>query len=74
MAPSDETIEQALRDAVFDLFKNDTDNLTVNKARQQVASELGLDPSYFKDDPEWKDRSKDLIKDLAVRISFVFTL
>lgn len=67
MAPSHETIEQTLRDAVFDIFKNDPDRLTVNKARQHVVDKLGLDSTYFKDTAEWKDRSKDLIKELAVR-------
>lgn len=67
MAPLDETIEQALRSAVFDIFKDDPDSLTVNKARQHVVEDLKLEATYFKDTPRWKDRSKDLIKELAVR-------
>ena len=68
MAPSDDKIEQALVDAVYHIFKTDNDNLTVNSARQQAADALNLDADFFKVSPEWKDRSKDLIKELAVRV------
>ena len=67
MAPSDDKIEKALVDAVYHIFKTDNDNLTVNSARQHAAAALDLDANFFKESPEWKDRSKDLIKDLAVR-------
>ena len=66
MAPSDDQIEKALVDAVYHIFKTDTDNLTVNSARQHAAATLELDVNFFKDSSDWKERSKDLIKDLAV--------
>ena len=64
--PSNDKIEQALVDAVYHIFKTDNDNLTVNSARQHAADALDLDTDFFKVSPEWKDRSKDLIKELAV--------
>ena len=68
MAPSADRLEDALRNAVEEVYRSeDQNNLTVRFVRDKVEIELGLDQGFFLT-PEWKDRSKLLIKSWAVGI------
>lgn len=65
MAPSDKKIQAALLEAVHGVFKSNKDDLTVNFIRKRVESELELEDGFFSSG-KWKDKSKKLIKELAV--------
>jgi hypothetical protein len=66
MPPTDATVEAELRQVVHDIFNSDQrPNLTVNLVRKHVQDKLGLADGYFSD-KKWKDRSKLIIKGLAV--------
>jgi hypothetical protein len=67
MPLSTDHLEDALRSAVEEVYRSeDQNNLTVRFVRDKVENELGLDQGFFVK-PEWKDRSKNLIKSWAVR-------
>lgn len=66
MAPPAKTLERDLKKAVRELF--DTDELTVNAVRKRVEEMHNLDEDFFSA-PEWKNRSKTIIKDFLVRYS-----
>lgn len=66
MGPSVKDLEAAMRNAVEEVYRSDNqNNLTVRFVRDKVESELGLDQGFFLK-PDWKDRSKTLIKSWAV--------
>jgi hypothetical protein len=66
MGLSVKDLEAALRNAVEEVYRSDNqNNLTVRFVRVKVESELGLDQGFFLK-PDWKDRSKALIKSWAV--------
>ena len=58
--PADIEIEQCLRHVVRDAIKKD-EEITIKLARSRAEAELGLDVGFFKDNEEWKQRSKELI-------------
>ncbi len=68
MAPSAKKLEAELLQAVRQVFDSDRANLTVNVVRKKVQEQLGLDDNFFVQGV-WKDRSKRLIKDLAVSLA-----
>lgn len=57
---ADAEIEQCLRRVVRIALEND-EQITVNSARTRTEVELGLDTGFFKDNVEWKQRSKTII-------------
>lgn len=62
----DAALSAALVAAVRELFQgSNRDQLSVNNVRKQVEEEHGLDSGFFAG-PEWKSRSKTLIKDTVV--------
>jgi len=69
MAPkkvADETIENALAEAVRHIFHNDEkDALTVNYARQVAEKKLKLQEGFLKEG-NWKARSKRIVHDTLV--------
>lgn len=68
-APSKEVLEQALRNAVTDVYQSgDLDNLTVKRIRKSVEVDLDLQDDFFKNDPAWKERSKNVIQSEVVRV------
>jgi hypothetical protein len=68
MSLSTDRLEGALRSAVEEVYRSENqNNLTVRFVRDKVEHELGLDQGFFVK-PEWKDRSKNLIKSWAVRV------
>ncbi|KAK6432513.1 hypothetical protein LTR95_011321, partial [Oleoguttula sp. CCFEE 5521] len=58
--PPAATIEQTLKRIVRNAVKNE-DEITVKSARSLAETELGSDSGFFKDDPDWKERSKAII-------------
>ena len=58
--PADTEIEQCLCRVVRDAIKKD-EEITIKLARSRAEAELGLDVGFFKDNEEWKQRSKELI-------------
>ncbi|KAJ9492724.1 hypothetical protein VN97_g500 [Penicillium thymicola] len=63
-APSDQTLEKALRDQVAAIFKSgNMDELTVKRVRLATEDTLGLAAGYFKSTGDWKVRSEDIIKE-----------
>ena len=68
-APSAAVLEQALRNAVEEVYRSgDLDNLTVKRIRKAVEADLDLQDDFFKNDPEWKEKSKIIIQSKVVRI------
>ncbi len=68
-APSEAVLEQALRNAVREVYRSgDLDNLTVKRIRKSVEADLDLQDDFFKNDLAWKDRSKNVIQSEVVRV------
>jgi len=66
MASSDKALSDAIRNAVRRMFMGpDRDNLTVNKIREQVETELHLHAGYLKQG-SWKQESKSIVKTESV--------
>lgn len=59
-------IELALRQVVRKLYRQDPANVTVKRARADAEAELGLDSGFFKEDDEWKERSKSIVGEAFV--------
>ncbi|KAI9800248.1 MAG: hypothetical protein M1825_004232 [Sarcosagium campestre] len=60
--PTAQRLELHLRDAVKKVFASGRlDELTVKRIRIAVEAELSLPKDYFKDDPIWKEKSKEVI-------------
>ncbi|GAB7344409.1 hypothetical protein MBLNU457_2261t1 [Dothideomycetes sp. NU457] len=60
--PDDSTLEAALRSAVVKAKRaGDIHSTTVNTIRASVESKFDLTKDYFKSDPIWKQRSKDVV-------------
>ena len=67
--PSAAVLEQALRDAVRDVYRRgDLDNLTIKRIRKSVETDLDLHNDFFKIHPAWKERSKNIIQTEVVRV------
>ncbi|KAL9943163.1 hypothetical protein D7B24_000888 [Verticillium nonalfalfae] len=64
MALSKQEIEAAIRDAVREVSGINRDNLTVNYIRKFTEEKLHLEEGFFSE-PEWKSRSRALIKEIA---------
>ena len=68
-APTDATLEQALRNAVQKVYKTgNTDDLTVRRIRKAVEEDLELQEGFFKNDSIWNTKSKTVIQSEVVRI------
>jgi hypothetical protein len=69
MAPSSTVLEAKLRKAVEEVYADEEtrETLTVRLIRDKVENELDLDKGFFVT-PEWKDKSKVLIKSWAVSL------
>ena len=66
--PSEGVLEQALRNAVREVYRSgNLDNLTVKRIRQSVETEFDLQDDFFKIEPGWKGRSKTVIQSEVVR-------
>lgn len=67
-SPTDTEIVQQLRAAAKRVFdEGDLDQLTVRRVRQLAESALSLERDYFRNDAQWKLRSKVLIESFGVR-------
>ena len=68
--PSDNALEQGLRDEVAAIFKSGRmEELTVKRVRLATEKNLGLAEGFFKSKGDWKIRSDKVIKDEVVRMS-----
>lgn len=68
-APSTAALKQALRDAVREVYRSgDLDNLTIKRIRKSVEANLDLQDDFFKNDPAWKEKSKNIIQAEVVRV------
>lgn len=68
-APSAAVLEQALRNAVREVYRSgDLDNLTVKRIRKAMEADLDLPDDFFKNDPAWKEESKIIIQSEVVRL------
>ena len=66
-SPTEVELEQALRQAVRKVYENgDIEDLTVRRIRKTTEERLALANDFFKDDPQWKERSKLIIKEEVV--------
>lgn len=61
MAPSKKELEKALIEGTKAVFTEDPDATSVNKIRKHVEEKLGLDEGFFTG-PDWKSKSKEIIK------------
>ena len=67
--PSTAALRQALRNAVREVYRSgDLDDLTIKRIRKAVEADLGLQDDFFKNDPAWKEESKDIIQSEVVRV------
>lgn len=67
--PSTAVLEQALRTAVREVYRSgDLDNLTIKRIRKSVEGDLDLQEDFFKNDPVWKEESKNVIQSEVVRV------
>ena len=65
--PNDAVIEQELRQIVGRIYESQSfEELTVKRVRATASKSLQLQDSFFKEG-EWKERSKAIIEDEAVR-------
>ena len=65
--PSDATLTRALKATVVSLFKSDNvEDLTVKRVRTKVEQELNLSEGFFKNAPDWNQKSKDIIHKAVV--------
>lgn len=75
---SSEELAQALRDATIQLYQaGNLAELTVRRVRTEAEKQLGLEAGFFKNDPEWGDKSKKLIREEVVcsmRFLYLHTL
>jgi hypothetical protein len=70
--PSPTALKEALRAAVRAAAAADSlDSLSVNKVRGAVERQLHLEGGFFSK-PEWKDPSKQIVKEEAVSFSSSF--
>ncbi|KAI1811622.1 hypothetical protein GGS20DRAFT_562213 [Poronia punctata] len=60
MAPSNEILEEYLKDATRRLYEADPNSVTVNSVRQEAEEHNGLEKGFFVT-AEWKSRSKAVI-------------
>ncbi|EEP82728.1 predicted protein [Uncinocarpus reesii 1704] len=61
---SDDTLEQALRDAVVEMYSSGRfDDLTVKRVRGAAERALNLYEGFFRRDQGWKPKSDEIIKD-----------
>ncbi|KAH7029006.1 uncharacterized protein B0I36DRAFT_324843 [Microdochium trichocladiopsis] len=65
--PSTKILERDLKTVVRELWKAGGDNLTVNGVRKRVEEMHDLDEGFF-NGPDWKDRSKTIIKGLVDKL------
>jgi hypothetical protein len=71
MAPSVKALEAKLRKVVEEVFHSEEkDLLSVRLVRDKVTDALGLEQGFFTSE-EWKEKSKTLIKELAVSQSLL---
>ncbi|KAL8768459.1 MAG: hypothetical protein Q9209_005365 [Squamulea sp. 1 TL-2023] len=59
---ADADIEKALRDAVVNKYQSDPEQLTIKRIRTDVEQQLGLGDGFFKANPTWNTRSKEIIQ------------
>ena len=65
--PSEATVRKQLQDIVISLHKaGNTDDLTVNRVRTRAEEALGLEAGFFNSSSDWKQKSKDTIKEAVV--------
>ena len=68
-APTDATLEQALRNAVQKVYQlGNTEDLTVRRIRKVVEEDLDLQDGFFKNDPIWNTKSKSVIQSEVVSV------
>ena len=68
-APTDATLEQALRNAVQKVYKmGNMEDLTVRRIRKAVEEDLDLQDAFFKNDPIWNTKSKSVIQSEVVSV------
>ena len=64
----DVQLESALRSTVQRILQDkDRENLTIKRVRTSVEELLGLGDGFFKNDNDWRDRSKEFIQEEVVR-------
>lgn len=60
--PDDSTLETALRAAVVQAKKDgELHTASLKTIRTTAEKELGLEGAFFKSDPDWNQKSKDII-------------
>ena len=65
--PSEATVRKQLQDIFVSLHKaGNTDDLTVNRVRTRAEEALGLEAGFFNSSSNWKQKSKDTIKEAVV--------
>lgn len=63
MAPSGKEIEKALLKSINEAWQNEREQITVKFIRSKVEKVLNLKDGFFKEDEDWKAKSKSIITD-----------
>ena len=72
---SEGVLEQALRNAVREVYRSgDLDDLTIKRIRKSVEVDLDLQDDFFKTNPAWKERSKNVIQSEVVCVQPICVL
>lgn len=71
MAFSESVLIEKLKATALAIYNSDDrDQLSVKRVRDRLEEQLGLEKGFFVQ-PEWKDKSKTIVKDYAVSIAFL---
>ena len=66
-SPSPTVLEQALRQAVQNIYKRgNLEDLTVKRVRAAAEQDLQLTAGFYKENVTWKDKSKEIIESEVV--------
>jgi hypothetical protein len=66
MAPSERVLIDKLKATALAIFNSEErDQLSVKKVRDKLEAQLGLEKGFFLQ-PNWKDKSKTIVKEYAV--------
>jgi len=69
MAPSERVLIDKLKATALEIFNGpEREDLSVKRVRDKLEAQLGLEKGFFTQ-PEWKDKSKRIVKEYAVSVA-----
>lgn len=69
MPPSERVLIDKLKTTALEIFNGpEREDLSVKRVRDKLEAQLGLEKGFFTQ-PEWKDKSKKIVKEYAVSVA-----